>query len=102
MNADRVILSSLMVTLASTGAASVLPTRYGGQGSLPQPKLLVGTGLAFFGLSIMSDFAPGIAGPLAAAVGITAVTYYGFPILDNWINDKTDPATRNPIGGNTP
>lgn len=98
MNTDKIILSSMMVTISSTMAASVLPDKYGGRGSLPAPRLLIGTGLTFFGLSILGDIAPAIAGPLAAAVAVTALTYYGVPVLDNWINDKTDPKTRNPIG----
>jgi hypothetical protein len=101
MNTDKVILSSLMVTMSSTMAASVLPSKYGGQGTLPPPKLLIGTGLAFFGLSIIGDIAPALAGPLAVAIGVTAVTYYGVPVLDNWINEKTDPKTRNPVGETT-
>lgn len=102
MKADKVILSSMMVTLASTMGASVLPTKYGGKGALPSPRLLIGTGLTYFGLSIMGDLAPAVAGPLAAAIGVTAVTYYGFPLLDNWFNDKTTATTRTPVGGNTP
>jgi hypothetical protein len=98
MNTDKIILSSMMVTISSTMAASILPDKYGGRGSLPAPRLLIGTGLTFFGLSILGDIAPAIAGPLAAAVAVTALTYYGVPVLDNWINDKTDPKTRNPIG----
>lgn len=93
MNTDKVILSSLMVTLASTTAASILPEKDGGQGSLPSTRLLIGTGLTYFGLSIMGDIAPSVAGPLAMAIGVTAVTYYGFPVLDNWINDA-----KNPVG----
>lgn len=100
MNTDKVILSSMMVTVSSTMAASVLPEKYGGRGSLPAPRLLIGTGLAFFGLSILGDIAPAVAGPLAAAVAVTSLTYYGVPVLDNWINDRTDPKTRNPVGGN--
>ncbi len=102
MNADKIILSSMMVTVSSTMGASILPEKYGGRGMLPSPKLLVGTGLTYFGLSILGDMAPAIAGPLAAAIAVTALTYYGVPVLDNWINDKTDPTTRNPVGGNNP
>lgn len=98
MNTDKIILSSMMVTVSSTMAASFLPDKYGGKGELPTPKLLVGTGLAFFGLSILGDIAPAVAGPLATAVAVTALTYYGVPVLDNWLNDKTDPKTRNKVG----
>lgn len=98
-HADKIVLTSAMVTLSSTMAASVLPTKYGGQGELPSPRLLIGTGFTYFGLSILGDLAPAVAGPLAAAIAITAVTYYGAPLLDNWFNGKTTPATRTPVGG---
>lgn len=100
MNTDKVILTSMMVTLSSTMAASTLPEKYGGKGTLPTARLLIGTGLTYFGLSIMGDITPAVAGPLAAAIAVTAVTYYGFPLVDNWFNDKTTPANRNPVGGN--
>ena len=101
MNTDRVILSSAMVTLSSTMAASILPDKYGGKGSLPTAKLLIGTGLAYFGLSILGDIAPAVAGPLSVAMAVTALTYYGIPVLDNWINDKTTPQTRSQVGAIT-
>lgn len=97
MNTDKAILSSMMVTLASTTAATVLPDKYGGQGSLPAPRVLLGTGLTYFGLSIIGDVAPGIAKPFALAIAVTALTYYGIPVLDNWINDR-DEKTRQPVG----
>lgn len=86
MDSDRVILSSMLVTTGSTLGASVMPAKYGGQGGLPSTRLLVGTGLTYFGLSILNDFQPKLAGPIAAAIAVTAATYYGFPLLDNWFN----------------
>jgi hypothetical protein len=44
-------------------------------------------------LSVLADFAPGISGPLSAAIAVTAVTYYGIPILDNWLT-----GAQNPVG----
>lgn len=93
MNSDKVILSSMMVTLSSTVGASMLPEKYGGKGELPGARLLIGTGLTYFGLSIMGDFAPAIASPIAAAIAVTALTYYGFPLADNWFNNA-----QNPVG----
>lgn len=95
---DKLILTSGLVTLTSTVAASSLPEKYGGKGSLPAPRLLIGTGLTFFALSIMGDLAPGIAGPLAGAIAITALTYYGIPMLDNFFSDSH----RNPVGREKP
>jgi hypothetical protein len=86
--ADKVVLTSAIVTLGSTTAASLLPKDIGGQGSLPAPKLLFGTALTFMGLSFTADFAPQVAKPLAAAIAITALTYYGMPVMDNWFNGK--------------
>lgn len=116
MNTDRVILNSMLVTVASTVAASAAPADKGGQGSLPSPRLLIGTGLTYFGLGILADAAPGVAGPLAVAIAVTAVTYYGVPVLDAYMgldpkSGRTDfgggdfgplPAkqTQNPGGGN--
>lgn len=97
MKTDKIILSSMMITLSSTMAANVLPTKYGGKGQLPSPRLLIGTGLTYFGLSILGDLAPSVAGPLAAAVAVTALTYYGIPLMDNWFT-----GTNEPVGGNTP
>jgi hypothetical protein len=98
MNTDKVILSSMMVTFSSTVGASVLPTKYGGQGNLPSTRLLVGTGLTYFGLSIMGDIIPSVAGPIAAAIAVTAATYYGFPLLDNWFNEAKNPIPFIPTG----
>lgn len=92
--ADRVVLTSAMLTLGSTVAASVAPKEVGGNGSLPSPKLLIGTSLAFIGLSMLADFAPHFAGPLSGAIAVTALTYYGIPLADNWMNGK-----HNSVGG---
>lgn len=95
MNADKVILSSMMVTLSSTMAANVLPEKYGGKGELPSSRLLIGTGITYFGLSILGDLVPSIASPLAAAIAITALTYYGIPMLDNWFTGTHEKTGKN-------
>jgi len=87
VSTDKIVLNSALLTLGSTVSASALPKKYGGNGSLPHPNLLIGTGLTFLGLSILGDFAPEVAGPLAGAIAITALTYYGIPVLDNYFND---------------
>jgi hypothetical protein len=88
--ADKVVLTSGMVTIGSTVIFNATPSSLGGRGQLPPPRLLIGSGITFFGLSIMADFAPSIAAPLSAAIAITALTYYGLPILDNYINPKSN------------
>lgn len=92
--ADKVVLTSALVTFGSTIAASTAPEKWGGKGEFPQPRLLLGSALAFFGMSILADLAPGIAGPLSAAMAITALTYYGIPILDAAFNGTKPTNTR--------
>lgn len=87
MPADKVVLTSGLVTIGSTVIFNITPESLGGKGSLPTPRLLIGTGVTYFGLSILADIAPGIASPLAAAIAVTALTYYGFPILSNYMSD---------------
>jgi hypothetical protein len=79
---DKVVLTSALVTLASTTAASAMPQSAGGQGEFPHPRLLIGTGITYFGLSILADLAPAVSTPLSVILALTAVTYYGFPILE--------------------
>lgn len=86
MDSDKVVLTSAMVTLGSTVGASMLPSKYGGKGELPTPRLLFGTAIAFTGLSILADFRPELGGPLAFAVAVTAATYYGFPLLERYFS----------------
>ncbi len=61
-----------------------MPTDKGGHGQLPSTQLLIGTGLAYFGLSILADVAPSVAKPLAACIAVTAVTYRGIPVADKY------------------
>jgi hypothetical protein len=83
--ADKVVLTSAILTLGSTVAASTLPEQYGGEGKLPEAKMLIGSSLTFMGLSMAADFAPAVVSPLSMAIAFTALTYYGIPILDNWL-----------------
>lgn len=91
--ADKVVLNCAVLTLGSTVAANVLPKGQGGQGKLPGARLLVGTSLTFIGLSMMADFAPNLASPLAILVATTAVVYYGIPVADNYFGHG-----HNPVG----
>lgn len=86
---DSGILTAGLITLGSTTAASVLPASMGGKGELPAVQLLIGTSLAFFGISALNEVAPAIANPLAAAVAITAFIYYGGPMIQNYLGTKT-------------
>jgi hypothetical protein len=86
--ADKIILSSMFLTLGSTTAASMLPESMGGNGELPKPRMLIAGALTFSALSMLSDFAPGLAGPLALVIGLSAAAYYAVPILDKTFTDK--------------
>jgi hypothetical protein len=95
VDTDRLVLNCAIVTFGSTVATSVAPAKWGGRGEFPPPRLLLGAGLSFFGLSILADLAPGIAGPLSAAMALTALTYYGIPVLDAAFNGTKPTNTRN-------
>lgn len=93
--ADRLIFTSALITLGSTTAASILPDKYGGHGELPKARLVFGTSLAFIGLSMLGDFAPSFAGPLAFVLAMSALSYYGLPVMDAYFSGKPiDPNTR--------
>lgn len=82
MQADKIVLTSAIVTISSTVAASAMPESAGGKGEFPHPRLLIGSGITFLGLSILADITPAIAGPVSAAIALTALTYYGIPVLE--------------------
>lgn len=84
VDANKVVLTSMIVTVGSTVVFSAAPSSLGGKGELPHPRLLIGTGLTYFGLSILADVSPRVATPLAAAIAMTALTYYGIPVLNNY------------------
>lgn len=86
---DSAILTAATVTLGSTVAASAMPEKYGGEGKLPSARLLFGTAISFIGLSMLADAQPKIAVPLAAAIAVTASTYYGIPIMEAYFTNNT-------------
>lgn len=83
-DADHVIFPATMVTLGSTVMGHMAPATIGGKGELPPFRQLLGTSFTFMGLSILGQFAPGLAGPLSIALSVTAFLYYGLPLLDNF------------------
>jgi hypothetical protein len=85
---DKIVLTSAILTITSTTAASAMPTSAGGKGEFPPPRLLIGTGLTYLGLSILADFAPSLSTPLSVIIAVTALTYYGIPILDKQFGQK--------------
>lgn len=88
VNADKAVLTSAIVTISSTLAESMLPEPMGGKGELPSFRLLTGTGLTFFGLSILADIAPQVGVPLAVCIGLTAAIWYGIPIVGRVMNAR--------------
>lgn len=94
MDTDKAILYAAVFTTGSTVAASVLPDKYGGQGSLPSARLLIGTSITFLGLSALGDVAPKVATGLAWSIAVTALTYYGFPVAGKYFNPTPPPTKR--------
>lgn len=92
MAPDKAVFTACAVTLTSTLAGTMAPTEYGGKGEAPSAKLLIGTALSFMGLSIITDVAPKVGVGLATCVAVTALTYYGVPVADNYFT--TTPAKR--------
>lgn len=90
MDPDKAVLISAVLTLGSTVGATAAPEKWGGKGELPSPRLLIGTGLTFMGLSILADLAPSVAAPMSAAVALTAMMYYGIPVLDKAFNPQPE------------
>lgn len=99
---NRIILTAAMVTLASTTGASFMPEKYCGRGELPSPRLLFGTSITFAGLSILGDFIPKIASMISLSIALTALTYYGVPVLDAAFTGKEcKPVNNGRNGKNT-
>lgn len=89
MNADNAILTSALITMGSTTAASVLPHKVNRSprgvecvgGGLPSFRMLIGQTLLFAGLGMLAPAAPKMAGMFSVLIAATAFTYYGSPVL---------------------
>jgi hypothetical protein len=86
MDTDKTVLMCSVLTMGSTLANSMLPTDMGGKGELPSARLLIGSSLAFMGLSILGAGAPKLATGLSISMATTALMYYGIPLADHWFN----------------
>jgi hypothetical protein len=93
VDADKTVFICSTVTLGSTLAWSMLPKEMGGKGELPSARLLIGSSLAFMGLSIMGTFAPKLATGLSVTMAVTALTFYGIPIADGYFSESSEPPT---------
>lgn len=89
MDPGKAIFTAGLVTSTSVLAGTMAPKSYGGHGSVPSARMLIGLSLSFLGLSIMADIAPSVAVPLAATVSVTALTYYGVPVADKFFTGQT-------------
>ena len=98
MDTDKTVLMCSTLTLGSTLANSMLPKVMGGKGELPSARLLIGSSLAFMGLSILGSGAPKIATGLSITMATTAMMYYGIPLADAWFNGSKPTPTRTPTG----
>jgi hypothetical protein len=86
--AQNTITNMMLVTGACVTAGSALPTIVGGKGELPTVRTLIGLGVTFFVLSTADDYIPQVARPLAVAVGGTAFSMYGIPVLVKLLQNK--------------
>ncbi len=86
--ANRLILISGTATFASVFFGQVAPKDVGGKGEFPKAKIFMGSAVAYFGLSAMAEIAPEVAGGLAAAIMVTALTQYGLPLAFNVFTDE--------------
>lgn len=64
-----------------------------GQGVFPSMRTLIGLGVTFTTLSIAAEAAPELAGMFAVTIAVTALTFYGIPLLDTYFV-QTDPNSR--------
>ena len=96
MDTDKTILMCSTLTLGSTLANSMLPKEKGGKGELPSARLLIGSSLAFMGLSILGSGAPKIATGLSITMASTALIFYGIPLADAWFNPETVTPPKTP------
>jgi hypothetical protein len=64
-----------------------------GQGVFPSMRTLIGLGVTFTTLSLGAEFAPELAGMLAVTIFVTALTFYGIPLMDTYFV-HVDPNSR--------
>jgi len=51
-------------------------------GTLPSAKFMIGLGVTFLGLEVVSDISPELASALAVAIATTAFFHYGQTLID--------------------
>lgn len=83
-NAEDTILTSAFVTIASTTASDVMPTKYGGQGHGFDMRHTIGGMAAFTLLLIMAKPAPDLASAFAILIGTIAFLYNATPLLERF------------------
>lgn len=85
-DADSLIFASAVVTAGSTFGRTMLPKESGGKGTMPSPRLLIGTAVAFTALSLLAPFAPNFAGMWALLILTVSLLDNGAPLLDKFLN----------------
>lgn len=58
-------------------------------GTLPSSKFMIGLGVTFLGLEVVSDISPELASALAVAIATTAFFHYGQTLID-YVNSAPD------------
>ncbi len=86
-SAQRAILASATVTFFSVTMTEMAPSELGGKGQLPSPRILIGIGFTSTLLSLLSEPAPEVAGGLALAMMLTAMTTYAIPLAEKYFTD---------------
>lgn len=69
--ASRLVIASLVVVSLTAVFGQV------GTGKTPKPRLFIAGGVVYLILGLLSDFAPGIAGPMAVLIAIAVVLNQG-------------------------
>jgi hypothetical protein len=69
--ASRLVVASLVIVSLTAVLGEV------GTGKTPKPRLFIAGGILYLFLGLGSDFAPGVAGPMAVLVAIAVVLNQG-------------------------
>lgn len=78
--ANKLILISGTTSLACVFFGKIIPPD-GSEASFPSPRIFAGAGITYFGLSLIAEAAPEVAGGLAMAIMLTAILEYGIPLV---------------------
>lgn len=87
-NSEDTIITAAFVTIGSTVAADVMPTKYGGHASGFDFRHIIGGLSAFTLLLLMEKGAPNLAASFAILIGTVAFLYNATPLLERFFTGK--------------